>query len=171
MPKDKLEQIRLLLLDVDGVLTDGSIIYNGDAPETKVFNVRDGLGIRLLLRSGLSVGVVTGRRSAALRERCRNLGIDLVFDGVGDKAGLLEKIARLSGIGPGETAFVGDDLPDLGIMRRVGLAIAVADAHAVVRENAALVTTAGGGAGAVREVCEAILKAHGVWDKILKDFG
>lgn len=171
MRQNKLEQIRLLLLDVDGVLTDGSIVYNDDASETKVFNVRDGLGIRLLLRSGISVGVVTGRRSTALRERCRNLGIDLVFDDVGDKAGRLEEIARQSGIGPGEMAFVGDDLPDLGIMRRVGLAIAVADAHAVVRENAALVTTARGGTGAVREVCEAILKAHGVWDKILQDFG
>jgi len=167
----KLEQIRLLLLDVDGVLTDGSIVYSDGGTETKIFNVRDGLGIRLLLRSGISVGVVTGRRSTALRERCRNLGIDLVFDDVGDKAGRLEEITRQSGIDPGEMAFVGDDLPDLKIMRRVGLPIAVADAHAVVREIAALITTATGGAGAVREVCEAILKARGEWDKIIKDFG
>jgi len=164
------KNIRLLLLDVDGVLTDGSIIYNEHAEETKVFNVRDGLGIRLLQKAGIDVGIVTGRSSQALLHRCRNLGIELVFDNVRDKTAVLAKILKQLKISVQEIAFVGDDLIDLPVMRRIGLPIAVADAHELVRETALWTTAARGGHGAVREVCEALLKAQGKWRPILEGF-
>jgi 3-deoxy-D-manno-octulosonate 8-phosphate phosphatase (KDO 8-P phosphatase) len=170
MDINKLKRIKLLLLDVDGVLTDGSIIYNDNGTETKVFNVNDGLGIRLLMEAGLKVGIVTGRTSKALYHRCNNLGISLVFDGVHEKTSVLELISEQTGLLADEIAFVGDDLPDLPLLRRVGLSIAVADAHETVIENVDMVTSKKGGDGAVREVCEAILKAQGFWNKILENF-
>ena len=163
----KLKNIQLLLLDVDGVLTDGSLIYNDDGGETKVFNSKDGLGLRLARTAGIEVGIVTGRKSMALRHRCDNLEIRYLFDGVADKAKMLTEIVARTGIGPEKVAFVGDDLPDLPIMRRVGLAIAVADAHDIIRQKAAWTTSAPGGRGAVREVCEALLMAKGLWDEII----
>jgi len=169
-PLEKLKHIQLLLLDVDGVLTDGSIIYNDDGSETKIFNAKDGLGLRLLMEAGIKVGIVTGRRSQALDHRCQNLGIHLLFDGVGDKAAMLEKITEQTGIAAANTAFVGDDMPDLPMMRRTGLSITVADAPEIVRKNADWTTHAPGGRGAVREVCEALLSAHGLWEEIVKRF-
>lgn len=168
---EKLKQIRLLLLDVDGVLTDGSIIYHDSGEQTKVFNSKDGLGIQILIRSGIQVGLVTARKSKALRYRCEQLGIKLVFDGVFDKASTLAQIARETGVPAEETAFVGDDLLDLPMFRRVALGIAVADAHDAVLERADLITQAKGGAGAVREVCDAILKSKGLWDQIVETLG
>lgn len=167
---DRLKQIALLLLDVDGVLTDGSIVYNDKGQEIKSFNAKDGLGIRLLMDAGIRVGVVTGRRSPALVHRCRNLGIELIFDGIRDKAVALEQIVAQVGLDKHQIAFIGDDLPDLSIMKRVGVAVAVGDASAAVREKAAMVTTAFGGSGAVREVCEAILEAKGLWQTIMERF-
>ena len=166
----QLKNIRLLLLDVDGVLTDGSIIYNEHAEETKIFNVRDGLGIRLLQKAGIDVGIVTGRASQALLHRCRNLGIELVFDNVRDKTAVLAKILKQLKISVQEIAFVGDDLIDLPIMWRIGLPIAVADAHELVRETALWTTAARGGQGAVREVCEELLKAQKKWRPLLEGF-
>ena len=166
-PLEKLKHIQLLLLDVDGVLTDGSIIYNDDGSETKIFNARDGFGLKLVMAAGIEVGLVTGRRSKALRHRCDNLGIGYLFEGVGEKAQMLEKIAAQTGIGPEHAAFVGDDLPDLPIMKRAGLSIAVADAHEIVRQHADWTTRDPGGHGAVREVCEALLTAKGLWDEIV----
>jgi 3-deoxy-D-manno-octulosonate 8-phosphate phosphatase (KDO 8-P phosphatase) len=167
VPLEKLKHIRLLLLDVDGVLTDGGIIYNEDGGEIKIFNAKDGLGLRLAMTAGITVGIVTGRRSKALRHRCENLGIRYLFDGVGDKAKMLPEIVAQTGIGPEQAAFVGDDLPDLPLMKRVGLAIAVADANGIVRQRAAWTTKAPGGHGAVREVCEALLTAQGLWEEII----
>ena len=164
---NKLKRIKLLLLDVDGVLTDGGIIYNNDCVETKIFNVKDGLGIRLLMEAGIKVCIVTGRSSNALYHRCKDLGIVHVFDGVSDKAATLDLVLKQISLLPGEIAFIGDDLPDIPLMKRVGLSIAVADAHEIVIENVDVVTTFKGGAGAVREVCEAILKAQGFWKKIV----
>ena len=162
----KLKCVQLLLLDVDGVLTDGAIIYSHDGGETKIFNVKDGLGLKLAMKAGIKVGIVTGRKSPALDHRCRDLGIPYCFAGVQDKAKILEKIVEQTAVAPEKTAYVGDDLPDLSLMRRVGLSIAVADADRTVRSNADWTTTAAGGKGAAREVCEALLKARGVWDKI-----
>ena len=166
----KLKHIRLLLLDVDGVLTDGSIIYNDEGSETKIFNAKDGLGLRLAMSAGIEVAIVTGRRSKALRHRCDNLGIRYLYDGVGVKAQMLAEIVAQTGIGPEQAAFVGDDLPDLPLMRRVGLAIAVADAHDIIRDHAHWTTRATGGHGAVREICEALLTAKGLWDEIVSRY-
>jgi len=163
----KLKKIKLLLLDVDGVLTDGSIIYNDNSVETKAFNVKDGLGIRLVMEAGIKVGIVTGRSSNALRHRCENLGVKLIFDGVVNKAAVFKQILEQAQVPADAIAFIGDDLLDISIMKLSGLSIAVADAHATVIENADLVTRAKGGAGAAREICEAILKAQGLWENIL----
>jgi 3-deoxy-D-manno-octulosonate 8-phosphate phosphatase (KDO 8-P phosphatase) len=160
------KDIKLLLLDVDGVLTDGSIVYHDSGEQTKVFNSKDGLGIHLLLKAGIQVGIVTARKSKALRHRCDNLGVDLLFEGVFDKASTLEQIAEKTGIPPDQTAFMGDDLLDLPMFHSVGLGIAVSDAHERVLEEADQITRAKGGAGAVREVCDAILKSKGFWDRI-----
>lgn len=168
--KSLFSDIDLLLLDVDGVLTPGSIIYNDAGEETKVFHVKDGLGLRLLMDAGIPAGIVTGRAAPALRHRLANLGIDLIWDGVKDKAALLEDIQSRTGIPPQAMAFMGDDLPDLGLMRRVGLSITVADAAWEVRQRATYITQATGGQGAVREVCEAILKARGLWNSIVDRF-
>ncbi len=167
---EALARIRLLLLDVDGVLTDGGIVYDDRGAQTKVFDVKDGLGMRLLMDAGIGVGIVTGRRSDALAVRCRDLGIDLVFDGVADKASVLETVLRRCGLRAQQVAYAGDDLPDLPLMRRVGLPIAVADAHEAVRGAAALVTRRAGGRGAVREICERILESQGLWQSALKRF-
>lgn len=165
-----LKEVQLLLLDVDGVLTDGSIVYDDNGCQTKVFNVRDGLGLRLLMDAGIGVGIVTGRTGQALKHRCKNLGIHLIFDGVSDKATLVAQIAQQTGIAPGAMAYVGDDLPDLPIMARVGLAVAVADADPLVIAHADMVTRAPGGRGAVREICEGILKARKLWEPIEKRY-
>lgn len=167
MNDDKCKKIKLMLFDVDGVLTDGSIIYNENGKELKVFDVKDGLGIRLLMKADIQVGIVTGRSSEALRHRCKNLGINIVYDGVRDKGALLDNIVKTTGIHAEQIGFVGDDLPDIPLMRKVGYSVAVANAHESVIENADMVTRAKGGAGAVREVCEKILKAQGHWKNLM----
>ena len=168
MTANRLKQIRLVLLDVDGVLTTGSIIYSDSGEQIKIFDVKDGLGIRLLKEAGIKVGIITGRRGKALQHRCDNLGIDLIFDGIRNKAQVLEDIQTETGIPIDAMAFVGDDLPDLPAMKKVGLAVAVGDAVSQVREEAHMVTQAGGGKGAVREVSEAILKTQGLWDDLIE---
>ena len=165
---DQLKLIKLLILDVDGVLTDGSIIYNNDAVETKVFNVRDGLGIRLLMEAGINVCIATGRSSEALYRRCKDLGITHIFDALSDKTIVLNKVLDKFDISVKETAFIGDDLPDIPLMQRAGFSIAVADADQEVKKIADAVTENRGGKGAVREICEAILKANGLWDEVLQ---
>jgi 3-deoxy-D-manno-octulosonate 8-phosphate phosphatase (KDO 8-P phosphatase) len=120
--------------------------------------------------AGIDVGIVTGRTSAALAHRCNNLGIDLVFDGVGNKSAVLQTVCRQTGVSPENIAFVGDDLPDLSLMNRVGVSIAVADAHRIVIAHADRVTRAHGGHGAVREVCEDILKSQGLWEAAVNRF-
>lgn len=168
MNDDRLKRIALLLLDVDGVLTTGEVIYDDEGRETKVFNVRDGLGIRMLMQAGVKVGIVTGRRSMALVHRCNDLGIDLIADGVRDKAAALAQLLRSTGTAAVDTAFVGDDLPDLPVLRRVGVPIAVADAHERVKAIARWTTRAKGGCGAVREISERILRARGDWDALVE---
>ncbi len=167
---EKLKRIKLLLLDVDGVMTDGGIIYNDHGEEIKKFSCRDGFGLRILMDAGIDVGIVTGRKSGVLLHRCKNLGISLIFDGIIEKGSVLEPVLQQTRIGSEEIAFMGDDLIDLPLMKRVGLAVTVADAHETVLEHAHLITCAKGGAGAVREVCEAILKAKGLWANIIGRF-
>lgn len=168
MPLDikKLANIKALLLDVDGVLTNGQITYDDSGGEIKTFNVKDGLGIRMLDLAGIKTGIVTGRSSNALLKRCQNLRIEYFWDGVKEKSTLLPQISKEMGVEPTCMAFVGDDLPDIGLMAFVGAPIAVSDACEDVLSAACMVTTLPGGAGAVREVCEAILKARGFWNEI-----
>ena len=157
----RLARVRLLLLDVDGVLTDGRLYYGAEGEALKAFHARDGLGLRLAMTAGIRVGIVTGRRGAALAARCRDLGITLIFDGVRDKAAVIKTVAARTGLTPEQMAFVGDDLVDLPLMARVGLAVAVADAEPELRRQAHLVTRRPGGGGAVREVCRRLLEAQG----------
>jgi 3-deoxy-D-manno-octulosonate 8-phosphate phosphatase (KDO 8-P phosphatase) len=168
MIQPKLKLIKLLLLDVDGVLTNGQIIYGSGNLETKSFNVKDGLGIRLLQSAGIEVGIVTGRTSEALLHRCVDLGITMIYDGVKSKGDLLDAILSASGFLAHEVAFVGDDLPDIPLLKKVGVSVAVADAHDLVKKNADMVTIKKGGDGAVREVCEQILEAKNLWEKIVQ---
>ena len=165
---NRLTGIKLLLMDVDGVLTRGEIIYTGLDQETKIFNAKDGLGIRLLQKGDVQAGVVTGRRSAALDRRCRELGIDLVYAGIGAKASVLAEILEKTGLSKDQVAFIGDDLPDIPLMKSVGFGVAVADASEAVQKNADFVTERNGGCGAVRELIELILKAKGLWEELIK---
>ncbi len=165
-----LANIKLLLLDVDGVLTDGGIIYSDSGEQVKTFNSRDGLGLRLLMDSGIRVGIVTGRRSKALGYRCDNLGITMLFDGIKDKSAALEKIILETGIPACDIAFMGDDLIDLPIMKKVGVSICVSDAPEEVKQHSQIITILEGGRGAVREICESILKAKGLWKNILNRY-
>lgn len=166
----KLKQVKILILDVDGVLSDQKIIYNDNGSETKAFNVRDGLGLRLLMKAGIRVCIVTGRGSEALHHRCRNLGISEIYDNVSDKFAIVKNILEKSGCSREQAACMGDDLPDLPMMRYAGVSIAVADAHETIISMADMATSANGGNGAVREVCEAILKARGLWEDIVNSF-
>ena len=170
MPTNDMAGIQLLLLDVDGVLTDGSVTYSDMGAEIKTFNVRDGLGLRLLMKAGVEVGIITGRQSDALLMRCRDLGIELVFQGVKDKSKVFETILTRTKIPAACTAFMGDDLPDLAVYHAVDHFITVADAPIEVIALAHYTTNSKGGRGAVREVCEKILKAKGLWLKIVQGF-
>jgi 3-deoxy-D-manno-octulosonate 8-phosphate phosphatase (KDO 8-P phosphatase) len=155
--------IRLLVLDVDGVLTDGTILL-GAGEELKHFHVRDGLGLKRLMSAGVEVAVISGRDSAAVTRRMAELGVRHVYQGIEDKLAVLERLRSTLGIDALEIAVVGDDLPDLAPMRAAGLAIAVADAHEEVRAAADWVTQTGGGRGAVREVADRLLAAR-AWSR------
>ncbi|TDJ46540.1 MAG: phenylphosphate carboxylase subunit delta [Gammaproteobacteria bacterium] len=154
-------QIRLLVLDVDGVLTDGRLIYGADGSEAKAFNVRDGLGIKLAMRAGIEVAVISGRGGPAVDRRMAELGIRHVYLEQADKPAALASITADIGAGLDVVACVGDDLPDLVMMERCALGIAVADAHQTVRDAADWVTGHPGGHGAVREVCDLLIAARG----------
>lgn len=165
-----LEQVRLLLLDVDGVLTDGRVFYGSGGEELKAFHTRDGLGLRLLQNAGIGLGLISGRKSEAVHRRAEELNIRWVYLGVRNKATLVEDIASESGIPLEHMAFVGDDLVDLPPMARVGTPIAVADAVDEVKAAAVLITRAEGGRGAVREIAESILKSQDRWADVLRLF-
>ena len=152
--------IKLLLLDVDGVLTDGRLYYGNNGEELKAFNIQDGLGIKLLQRNGIKVGIITGRSSKLLARRAKELGIDLVVQGREDKLVALKEVLETHDYKMEEIAFLGDDLPDVAVIRRVGMGVAVANARHFVVENAAWQTKASGGHGAVRELVEMILQAQ-----------
>jgi 3-deoxy-D-manno-octulosonate 8-phosphate phosphatase (KDO 8-P phosphatase) len=152
--------IRLLILDVDGVLTDGRLYYTAEGETLKVFHVRDGQGIKLVQSAGIEVGVITGRNSHAVARRCHELGIRMVAQGVEDKLAVFTHFRSQLELAAAACACIGDDLPDVAIMEEVGLAFAVADAHPVARQAAHYVTSHTGGNGAVREVCDRLLAAR-----------
>jgi 3-deoxy-D-manno-octulosonate 8-phosphate phosphatase (KDO 8-P phosphatase) len=155
--------IRLLILDVDGVLTDGRLVYGPVGEELKVFHVQDGLAVVEARRCGLGVAVISGRASAAVSRRMADLGVLEVHQGSDDKQAVLEDLLRRRGVGLRETAYMADDLPDLPLLKSVGLALAPANAVAEVKRVAHWVGRRAGGEGAVREAVEAILKARGAW--------
>jgi 3-deoxy-D-manno-octulosonate 8-phosphate phosphatase (KDO 8-P phosphatase) len=153
-------RVRLLVLDVDGVLTDGRLHITANGEETKVFHVRDGSGIVAVQSAGIQVAIISGRASAAVTRRAAELGIQHVRQGIGDKGAALEQLLHELQLAPALLACVGDDTPDLPMLERASLAIVVADAHASVRPAAHWITTAAGGHGAVREVCDLLLHAQ-----------
>ncbi len=163
---DRFKRVKLLLLDVDGVLTDGSLVYHDDGSESKVFDVRDGHGIKLLQRAGVQVGFLSGRHSKAALNRARDLGIEMVLEGIKDKRRAYDEILTEQGLGDQDVAFMGDDLVDIPVFRKVGLAIAVSDACPDVFRYVHYTTQKPGGKGACREVCELILKAQNKWPSV-----
>ncbi len=158
----KARQVRLVILDVDGVLTDGGLTFDNRGEEYKTFNSLDGHGVRLLLDCGLEVAVITGRESGIVEHRMRDLGVRHIYQGSRDKLPAFERLLADTGLAPEQVAYVGDDLPDLPVMRRVGFAIAVQNAHSFVKQHCDWVTTALGGHGAVREVSDFLLQAQGL---------
>jgi 3-deoxy-D-manno-octulosonate 8-phosphate phosphatase (KDO 8-P phosphatase) len=169
---ERARHIHLLLLDCDGVLTDGNLFFISAGEQffdaVKVFHIHDGQGLRLAKEAGLKLGIITGRNSPALAARAGEMGIDHLRQGVANKLEVYEQIKAAETLRDEQIAYIGDDLPDLALMRRVGLAIAVADAVAEIRESAHFITERRGGRGAVREAVELILKTQGAWDTLIE---
>jgi len=152
--------IRLLGLDVDGVMTDGRLYYGTDGTEFKAFHVQDGSAMKMLLAAGMPIAIVTGRTSEAVDRRAEELGVPYLYTGIDDKLGVLEELCAKSGVVPGQMAYAGDDLGDLPLFDRVGMSFSVPDAHPAVTRRADYVTAARGGFGAVREICNLLLAAR-----------
>jgi 3-deoxy-D-manno-octulosonate 8-phosphate phosphatase (KDO 8-P phosphatase) len=169
-PRADLAAIEMLALDVDGVLTEGRLVINGDGSESKFFNAHDGHGIRMWRRAGLKVALLSGRTSAPTRHRAQQLEIEHVLEECHYKLPALEKLLSQIGLSAERVAYIGDDLPDLPVIRHVGFGVAVANAVDEVKQHADYVTTRAGGAGAVREVVEYILKSTGRWQELMKRY-
>ncbi len=164
--KARAAKIKLLIMDVDGVLTGGQIILDNNGTEYKAFHVRDGHGIKMAMRAGITVAIITGRESKVVAVRARELGIDEVHQKSYDKLATYTELVSRLGVRDEEAAFIGDDIVDIPVMKRVGLAVAVADAEEYVKQGAHAVTERRGGDGAVREVVDYVLKARGDWDRL-----
>ena len=170
MRREKIKPIKLLILDVDGVLTDGKIIYNDRGEEIKAFHVRDGHGLKLLMRAGIGIALITGRKSKVVLHRARDLGIKNVYQRVTNKIEVYEKILKGKKLKDENVGFVGDDLVDIPVLKRVGFSAAVGDAIPEVREVADYVASKKGGEGAVREICELLLKVQNKWEEITERY-
>lgn len=162
--RERAARLKLLILDVDGVLTDGSLVYSAEGEVLKTFHVRDGLGIKLLQQQGVEVAVISGKTGGPLKRRLDDLGVRRAYLGREDKQVAYADLLREAGVRDEEVGYVGDDLIDLPVMRRVGLPMSIADGHACARDAAAYVSTLPGGRGAVREIADAILDARGERD-------
>jgi 3-deoxy-D-manno-octulosonate 8-phosphate phosphatase (KDO 8-P phosphatase) len=168
--QERASRIKLLLMDCDGVLTDGRIWILENVEDQKTFNTRDGLGLDLFHRGGLKSGIISGRRSSAVERRAESLGISFVRLGCEDKQRAFNEALDVNGLSMGEVAYVGDDLNDIPLMLRSELSVAVADAAAETKQHAHYVTQARGGEGAIREVCELILQAQGIWPDLISRY-
>ena len=168
--REKIKPIKLLILDVDGVLTDGKIIYNDRGEEIKAFHVRDGHGLKLLMRAGIGIALITGRKSKVVLHRARDLGIKNVYQKATNKIEVYEKILKGKKLKDENVGFVGDDLVDIPVLKRVGFSAAVGDAIPEVREVADYVASKKGGEGAVREICELLLKVQNKWEEITEKY-
>lgn len=163
----KAKKVRLLLLDVDGVLTDGHIIYDSRGQDMKFFDVHDGLGVSALNKAGIKTILITAKGSRAIKPRAKDMHVEAVFENISAKTEVLDKILKKYKVNLDEICFVGDDLVDLGLMKRVGFAVAVFNAASEIKQVATYITFKEGGRGAVREIAELILKSQGKWTKIL----
>ena len=161
---DRLKKIKLLLLDVDGVMTDGRIIFDSNGVESKFFNVKDGHGIKMVQRAGIEIGIISGRQSQVVSNRAAELGIAHVYQRALDKITPYLDLLDKSGLDDSQVAFMGDDIIDIPVLRRVGFAAAPADAAEEVMPHVHFVTNSRGGWGAVREVCDLLLKGQGMWE-------
>lgn len=164
------KKIKLLILDVDGVMTDGSIILDNEGNEFKAFNVRDGHGIKMLYKAGIHVAIITGRYSKVVERRAKELGIMEVYQRCHIKSVAFDHLIEKLGLKPEEVAYAGDDVVDIPIFKRVGLSIVPSDASEEAKAHAMLVTEKRGGRGAVREICEFLLKSKGLWDSIMGEY-
>ncbi|MBD1585689.1 KdsC family phosphatase [Pseudomonas typographi] len=167
---ERAKRVKLAVFDVDGVLTDGRLYFLEDGSEFKAFNTLDGHGIKMLGQSGVITAIISGRTSPAVERRAKNLGIAHLYQGREDKQVVLDGLLEQLGLEYQDVAYLGDDLPDLPVIRRVGLGMAVANAAPYVREHAAGLTQARGGEGAAREFCELILHAQGKLDALLRSY-
>lgn len=168
--QDKIKRLKLLILDVDGVLTDGRLFFDDNGKEYKCFHARDGHGIKLLRQSGVEVAVISGRKSNSVALRMQSLGVDLVYQGHEDKRAAFTEILQNLNLRPEQAAHVGDDVLDLPIMQQAGFAVAVADANFAVKQRADWCTQTPGGLGAVREVCDLIMQVQGSFDAMLQTY-
>jgi YrbI family 3-deoxy-D-manno-octulosonate 8-phosphate phosphatase len=166
----KARGVAVLLLDVDGVLTDGRILLDERGKEQKIFHVHDGQGIRWLLKAGVEVGIISGRSSGSVQARARELGITLLFQGIQDKWAVVQALLKKKGWDLKQVAYVGDDLIDLPLLQRVGLPIGVPNGHPLTHRAVDYVTQKSGGWGAVREVAEELLKSQGKWEEVVKGY-
>jgi 3-deoxy-D-manno-octulosonate 8-phosphate phosphatase (KDO 8-P phosphatase) len=164
---DKARHIKLIIFDVDGVLTNGNLFLGDDGQEYKAFNSRDGHGMKMLQSTGVEIAIITGRTSTVVELRMASLGIEHVYQGQLDKIAAYEEVITKLGVDDQTVAYVGDDVVDIPVMRRVGLAVAVQDAHPVVVQHSHWQTPSAGGQGAARDVCELIMEAQGNLDKVM----
>ena len=168
---ERLRSIRLLGLDVDGVLTDGRVYFHGDGSESKAFNILDGHGLKMLQRCNIEVAIISGRRSGAVRQRAAELSIQALYEGCGDKQAQMRTLLQRRGLSPDQAAYMGDDQPDVPVMRFVGLGLTVANAHPGVISVADWCSLRRGGEGAVREACDLLLAGQGHLDELLREAG
>lgn len=164
------QDIKILVLDVDGILTDGSIVYSNSGDELKSFNVKDGLGIRLLIESGIDVAVVTARESQIVKKRCKELGIETLFQNIKNKADVFNTIKEKFQLKNQNICYMGDDLIDIPIMKLSGVSATVPESCFEVQEVATCITEKSGGKGAVREICQKILKSQKLWEKAISRY-
>lgn len=167
---EKAKAIRLLILDVDGVLTSGNLVYTKDAIHYKAFYVHDGLGMKLLQKTGIDIGIITSCKSDIIKRRAEDLGLRHVYQGHDDKRIPFLELKQKLSLTDQQIAYVGDDLPDLPIIRSVGLGMTVANAPLILQQHAAYISKAAGGQGAVREICELIMQAQGTYSAIIESY-
>jgi 3-deoxy-D-manno-octulosonate 8-phosphate phosphatase (KDO 8-P phosphatase) len=167
---NRAKNVKLIIFDVDGVLTDGSLFYGDDGQEYKAFNSRDGHGMKMLQETGVQIGIITGRTSEVVLHRMKNLQVQHIYQGRLEKLPAFEELIGKLGIAPEHVAYVGDDVVDLPIMIRVGLAITVPGAHDLAKQHAHWITSKPAGAGAARDICEMIMKAQGTYDALIAKY-
>ncbi len=168
--RNNAKAVKLMIFDVDGVMTDGGLYYTESGEELKAFNTLDGLGLKMLQASGVKLAIITGRTSKLVEHRARNLGLDYLYQGAHNKLEVFQQLLQEAGVQPEQCGYMGDDVVDLPVMRRVAFSVAVPDAPQIVRQHADYVTVARGGFGAVREACELVMREQGTLDAALAPY-